>query len=340
MPRSRTTPPASVVTRFGTLQYIDHCTNHPDGTPAAVVVTGPNRLTTPQGTFVPLHTTDDLRCPRLEAIYFHPEGTLKSLSLEEGATVHTVAGPVPVEHLTFYPSGAPKRLFPLNGKLSGYWSQEDEFGLAKPVALALPHVRESESIFISLLLYEGGAPRSLTLWPNMRITVNTPAGEMAVRTGVAWYEDGAVRSVEPAEPAPVTTPVGTLTAFNPDPEGIVGDANSLGFAPDGRVAEVMTVTDTLVVTCGGVRERFAPGERVNLCDERERDPSPLILTFTYDAEGHARVTIRHVLLHSDGESGGQLGEARSFDVGACTFTVEQPIFGIGQMQAMHYPCGS
>ncbi|WP_255334335.1 hypothetical protein [Methanosarcina sp. KYL-1] len=45
-----------------------------------------------------------------------------------------------------------------------------------------------------------------------RITIDTPAGKMPVRTGFKLYEDGSIESVEPEEPVPVKTPLGSINA--------------------------------------------------------------------------------------------------------------------------------
>ena len=44
------------------------------------------------------------------------------------------------EQVSFYESGALKRIFPLNGTLSGYWTQEDEAKLATPLTLVFNQI--------------------------------------------------------------------------------------------------------------------------------------------------------------------------------------------------------
>ena len=69
---------------------------------------------------------------------FHESGRLKCLPLETQTIVATPAGDIPAEMLTFHPDGSLSRIFPLNGKLSGYWSQDDEAKLAAPLTMLTP----------------------------------------------------------------------------------------------------------------------------------------------------------------------------------------------------------
>lgn len=246
--------------------------------PVMAVVSTPCSLTTSAGKLTPQHSTDDLRRPRVEPLLFHPSGNLKSLPLEERTPVDTPLGKLPAELVTFYEDGSLRRVFPLNGKLSGYWSWQDEGKRNVPVTLATP-AGSITAMLISVQFYPGGQLRSITLWPGQQVTVQSPLGPVPVRVGMAFYKDGALRSLEPAEPMLLDTPVGQLEAFDSDPEGLTGDVNSLRFTPGGQLAGLATVTYGLSVNCNGQTREYEPRYSVNLCDEEEKSILPLRVDF-------------------------------------------------------------
>lgn len=222
-------------------------------TPASAVV-----FETPLGPLTAQHSTDDLRRRTVQSLSFHPTGVLRALPLEQPTRIETPAGPVDAELLTFHPDGALNRVFPLNGKLSGYWTQEDEGRLARPVRLDTP-AGPVEARLIAACFNPGGALLSLTLWPGEVLEVPTPLGSMPARVGVSFRPDGTLRSLEPARPQSVPTPAGFIQAYDLDAVGICGDVNSLGFAPDGSVERLSTTLSRVLATGpGGEELAFTP----------------------------------------------------------------------------------
>jgi hypothetical protein len=237
-------------------------------------------LTTPVGELTPQYTTDDLRKKEVQPVVFHEGGSLKFLPMETQTVIETPAGPMPAEMVTFHPDGSLSRVFPLNGKLSGYWSQEDEAGLAAPVTLLTP-VGVLTTMVINVSFHPGGAMRSLTLWPGHTVCIPTPAGIIETRMGVAFEPDGRVRSVEPGKPTTVDTPAGEIRAYDPDAVGVNGDVNSLVFAPDGSVARVTTtLTRLTVVDPDGRHTVFTPAERESLCGDTDKEMVPMVIEFS------------------------------------------------------------
>lgn len=296
-----------VRTRYGTLLGATFAVFHDNGLPSEVWPGRASPLETPLGCFVPQHTGEDLRKPRVEPVTFYPDGTLKSLPLETQTRVSTPLGDIPAELVSFHPSGTVRRVFPLNGKLSGPWTWQDEQRLAEPLTLETPagHV---EARLICAHFHPSGALRSLTLWRGEEVEVDSPLGRVKTRLGLAFHENGALRSLEPAEPLAVPTPIGTVRAFDSDALGVSGDANSLAFAPDGRLEKLASVDCAVSVSCGGQGRRFAPGKRPNLCEEDAVDPVPLRLRF---------------------ESGlVRIGDDEAFELDRCTFRVERQIFAL------------
>ncbi|MHC1752698.1 hypothetical protein [Humidesulfovibrio sp.] len=225
------------------------------------------------------HSTDDLRRRTVQSLSFHPGGALRALPLEQPTRIATPAGPMDVELVTFHPDGSLSRAFPLNGKLSGYWTQEDEGRLAQPVELATP-LGLVRAKLIGVSFAPGGQLLSLTLWPGETLEVQTPVGPLSARVGISFRADGTLRSLEPAKPQGVPTPAGLIQAYDLDAVGICGDVNSLGFAPGGGVSRISTSL-TSVMAWGPREEQqtFTPATRESLCGDTEREPVPMRLEF-------------------------------------------------------------
>jgi len=96
-----------------------------------------NELQTPLGNLVPQYEAEDMGRRSVKPICFYKDGSLKSLPLQSQTILDTPAGPMPAELVTFYPSGAIKRIFPLDGKLSGFWSWQNEYKLADMILAAM-----------------------------------------------------------------------------------------------------------------------------------------------------------------------------------------------------------
>jgi hypothetical protein len=276
-------------TRYGVIESTRQMAFTEQGLPAYCTAAKPCPLNTPAGTFTPQHTTDDLRKKEVQPVTFHADGTIKSLPLEFQAEISTPAGDLPAELITFHKNGAVNRVFPLNGKLSGYWGQEDEQGLARPVTLTTP-IGAVTARLISVGFHPGGQLRSLTLWPGETLTVEAPTGPIAVRSGLSFRPDGTVRSLEPAKPTPVSTPAGEIAAYDPDAVGVNGDVNSVLFHEDGSVARVVTtLTRIKAVFSDGRTTMFAPEQRDSLCGDDDREVIPMTVEFR-GTEAEIRVT--------------------------------------------------
>lgn len=239
-------------------------------------------ITTPYGDLVPQYTTDDLRKRDLYPVEYHPNGTPKSVPLEAQTAIETPVGTVPAELISFHENGCLNRVFPLNGKLSGYWSQDDEAALAEPVTLNTP-VGILTLRILSLGFFDNGALRSITFWPEDTVSIATPAGPMDTRIGISFTPDGRVRSLEPARPTSVKTMAGEITAFDPDAVGVNGDANSLIFGDDGEILRVTTtLTRLTAVSPEGRNTPFTPEQRESLCSEAEQEVVPMTIRFEAD----------------------------------------------------------
>ncbi len=240
-------------------------------------------IITQYGELIPQHTTDELRKKELLPVVFHSNGTPKSLPLEKQTTITTPVGDIPAELVTFHENGLLKRIFPLNGKLSGYWGETDELGLAKPVAIRTPAGTIAARL-IGLSFYENEALRSITLWPGETVTIATGAGSMEARIGISFAPDGTVQSLEPATPTPVKTIAGEIMAYDPDAIGVNGDTNSLVLDDKGDIACVTTTLSRLkAVHPDGRISRFTPQHRESYCSDSDQEIIPMVVEFCEQA---------------------------------------------------------
>ena len=81
---------------------------------------------------------------------------------------------------------------------------------------------------------------------------------MPVRYGCAFYENGSLRSCEPARPAHVPTPLGEMAAYDATASAICGDVNSLCFDENGAVCGLVTAACTLRWQADGQQKSIAP----------------------------------------------------------------------------------
>lgn len=238
-----------------------------------------NTILTEYGELTPQTTTDDLRKREVIPVLYHPNGTPKVVALEQQTTIRTPIGDLPAELLTFHENGAINRLFPLNGKLSGYWSESDEASLAAPLTILSP-AGAIRARVISVCFHNDGALRSLTLWPGETISIKTPAGYIETRIGMSFHQNGTLRSAEPARPTEIPTPVGTILAFDPDAVGVNGDDNSLCFDEKGNLTRIVTVSTIIkTIAQNGKTAQYGPALRDSLCGDTEKEISPMTVAF-------------------------------------------------------------
>jgi len=253
---------------------------HANGAASLITLSRPYLLDTPYGTLIPqyLPWEDGRRYESVISLYAN--GNVKFMTLQHQTPVDTPAGAIKAEGLFFHEDGTLKRVFPRYGKLSGYWTEANEYALAEALPVRLPDGETLTVKLLGLAFYPSGKLRSLTLWPQERGTIRTPVGRASVRIGVSYYESGKLRSFEPAEPLAVTTPIGRLKAHDPMPTGINGDVNSLLFAEDGAVTSLTTAEHGIEVSFAwGETRIFEPDTRPGLCSDLVRDPVPLRLGF-------------------------------------------------------------
>lgn len=196
--------------------------------------------------FIPLYGFLDERRKEFPAVKVYKNGNIKCIYLNESTSINTSIGIFEVEKITFYEGGEINRLFLLDGKLSGYWSEDDEYNLAKKYKFDFDFT-SFESKIISLHFYKSGHVKSLTLWPKDRIKLNIGTNSIVTRIGFSLYESGALKSCEPFRPIEISTPIGKVDAYDINAIGIHGDTNSLNFYENGDIKSLITSTNTITI---------------------------------------------------------------------------------------------
>jgi hypothetical protein len=253
---------------------------YPSGALRSVVFCRETVLDTPSGPLTPVWNYEDARRKYAPGAAFYESGALKSVRLQEPAPIPCPLGKsVPAERVSYYESGAVRRLFPLDGRISGFWSERDERALLRETALCLSwgHATLAASC---LAFYESGELRSVTLWPGAEASVPLPGGGGWIRpsTGFSLYRDGRLASVEPARPVTVATPIGPLPAHDPEAVRVCADSNSLQFDGQGAVRALKSLIILKMTTPGGVR-LVSPVSRPHPLDDARRIHLPLSLAF-------------------------------------------------------------
>ncbi len=205
-----------------------------------------NVIPTKYGYLVPQYRNPGIRRKDSKALSFYPSGRLRSISLDRQTGITTSVGIFPAELISFYEDGSIDSLFPLNGRISFSWSEEEEGQLAGKYDFDFPFGKFQAKIS-GLRFYPDGSLKSLILWPGEIIRLHTPAGWLPVRIGFKLYEDGSLESVEPAEPVYVNTPAGLIKAYDTAAIGVDADRNSLRFDRKGNLLSLATSGDILVV---------------------------------------------------------------------------------------------
>ena len=289
-------------TAYGILGGVDSFLCHPDGELLGVTLSEKNMIVTQAGELIPAYTENGRR-KKKPSVEFDKQGMVVSVALEEQQEVFTPIGELPVELIKFYPTGELHRVFILDGQISGFWTEEDERELNISLTFDLGFT-EFQAMINGLCFYKSGDIKSITLFPGERAEIGTPLGKVETKVGLSLYESGSLKSVEPADPVLVSTPIGTITAFDPDQIGINADSNSLSFTEDGEIKALITCDHSIYVqTEDGVMKKYSPHIK----------PHPL-----YDEI----LTVSGMKVEFFSESGEVMIEKDRYDLKSCGFTLE------------------
>lgn len=267
----------------GVFAGVTSYSTYANGELAGIRLSEKNMLVTHAGELVPAYTSTHRRKTKF-SVEFHKNGMIKAVSLNEQQEIQTPIGEFPAELVTFFDTGELNRFFPLDGQISGLWSEEEEKTLAIPLTFDLPFTHFS-SIINGVAFYKSGNIRSVTLFPGETIIVQTSYGEIPVRIGFSLYESGGLESTETASPVQMKTPIGMISAFDPNATGINADKNSLVFNPSGKMISLTTAGNRIALqTADGRMMFFTPREVINPLDDETMMTEGLIMAFNYDED--------------------------------------------------------
>lgn len=271
----------AITTKYGQLHGISLFTLHENGTVRDCAFEQPIELHTPHGVLTPKYTFD-YRTKNHYTVSFYSNGTLRRISLNHPTEVLTTLGTISAELITFYENGSIKRIFPLNGQISAFWEEEDEYQLAKELAFDFSFGKINTRI-IAISFYTNGNVKDLTFWPNEKVKLQTPLARINVRIGVALYPDGSIKSLEPAFATKINTPIGAILAYDKNASGISGDVNSLNFTKEGILKSLITSGSSIkVVQPSGKEAIYSPSQEIDE-DGIEISFHTLHIEFTQDS---------------------------------------------------------
>lgn len=268
----------NINTKYGVLEDCKEVTYHKNGTLATAFTHMPTKLKTPVGKITLAYNFSSERRKYIPSAKFFNDGTLQAINLNKQLTIKTPVGNFLCEYISFYPSGVPHRLLHLNGKLSGYWSETQETALAQTTVLNLPCGLIQTKI-MTLNLYATGIISSITLFPGMVISVSTSIGYVKTRIGISFYPNGALKSLEPAAPTNVQTPIGTIRAFDTNPIGVTGDKNSLCWDENGLLCSCMTTDDLTINFADGSIKTIVARKAMSMCSDEVLVKIPYMISW-------------------------------------------------------------
>ncbi|AJA47327.1 hypothetical protein CPAST_c12270 [Clostridium pasteurianum DSM 525 = ATCC 6013] len=270
-------------TKYGIIEGISSLDYYGNGNPRDCIITKTvNELKTSYGILIPQYESGSERRKHVKSLSFYDDGNLQSIYLQNQTKINTPVGTLPAELITFYKSGKIKRIFPLNGQITAYWSEQDEYNLAEDISLDLS-VGKIEKKIISINFYENGVVKSVTFWPTNPVEIDSPIGKVMSRIGFAFYNSGKLKSFEPLRPTKIKTPIGEINAYDVDALGIHADLNSVNFFEDGNIKSLTTSSDSVEITTNtGEKKIYKPGLKISVINDEVKDIVPLTINFDND----------------------------------------------------------
>lgn len=238
-------------------------------------------IETPFGQIVPMYQKEHPRQKNVKSLAVYENGALKSVLPQTQTELKTPIGSFKAELVTFHKNGMINRLFPLNGHINGFWTEEDEASLAEVTEFNLG-IGKFKAKIISIQFYDTGELRGVTLWPGQVISIQTPQGPAQCRIGFNLYPSGNLKSFEPAVPHVIKSSIGDITAFDYNVLGIHSDKNAVEFYEDGSIKNVMTPITTIVADKDGMTKRYTPKTMINPLDNESLMIIGHVVTFNED----------------------------------------------------------
>ncbi|MBU3154074.1 hypothetical protein [Clostridium estertheticum] len=267
------------MTKYGMLKGISSIEFYTDGIIKECKLSEYCEINTSYGILVPQYDEVEVRRKYKRSLSFYKNGNLQSISFQSGTNIVTSVGKLSAELAVFHENGQIKRIFPLNGKITGYWTEENEYELSEELDFHFEFGKFKKKI-IGINFYESGGVKSLTLWPKDFINILSPYGMIETRIGFSLYPNGAIKSCEPRRQTLIKTVIGELHAFDFDAIGLNADTNSLNFKENGTIKSLYTSLDKITIKDAfGSSHIYEPGLRTNNFNDTIMDVVPLRIEF-------------------------------------------------------------
>ena len=271
-----------ISTKYGKIKGVTNVERYTRGVLKECKLTEFCQIETIHGNFIPQYDEAEVRRKYKRSVSFYENGNLQSISFQKQTVIDTSIGKLPAELALFYEDESIKRIFPVNGKITAYWTEENEYKLAKEMEFEFKFGSFKKRI-ICISFYKSGAIKSLTLWPKDFINISSLYGIIEARIGVSLYQNGAIKSCEPRMPIYINTIIGELHAYDLGANGINGDINSLNFNEDGTVKTLCTSADKITITgIDGKVNIIEPKLHPNNFNIEIMDLAPLNIEFYID----------------------------------------------------------
>ncbi|HEY8804831.1 MAG TPA: hypothetical protein VIM42_06955 [Clostridium sp.] len=266
-------------TKYGQLRGISNIEYYTEGVIKECKLSEYSKIKTIYGDLIPQYDEAEVRRKYKRSIAFYESGNLQCISFQKQTNIDTSIGKLPAEFVSFYDSGKVKRIFPLNGKITAYWTEQNEYELAEELNFNFEFGIFKKKV-IGINFYESGGVKSLTLWPRDFINIPSPYGIIETRIGISLYPNGDIKSCEPRKQTVIKSIIGELHAFDLGAIGLNGDRNSLNFYEDGTVKSLSTSADIITIKdIFGQLNVYKPGLTPNNFNDLIMDVIPLNIEF-------------------------------------------------------------
>jgi hypothetical protein len=269
-------------TKYGVLKGVTSYEAYLDGGIKSCRLNEYNLIETSYGFLIPQYEDSEARRKYKDSISFYPSGGIKGISLNKATSIKMKSDAYKAERILFYESGEIRCIFPLDGKVTGYWTEENEYELAENLSFDLKCGKLDNKV-INIRFYKDGTIKSITLWPQERTRINALNQELEIHIGLSLYQDGSLESCEPSQPTPIPTPIGTIMAYDCEALGMNGDVNSLNFYRSGKIKSLKTSTDIIEITDRDGRRRIIePGSKIHPFNNEIKMTVPITIKFKED----------------------------------------------------------
>ncbi|MBR1893528.1 MAG: hypothetical protein IJ815_08360 [Lachnospiraceae bacterium] len=104
---------------------------------------------------------------------------------------------------------------------------------------------------LCISFFPSGRPKSLTIWRQENITVDTRYGQVKSRFGFEITENGKLKSIEPSFGTALTTKYGILYPYDSENFRLHAEGNSLSFDENGKLLSAKTIKNKIKIEKDG-----------------------------------------------------------------------------------------